>query len=73
MTKIVTRRVWFDWVAHYQGDVEHCGWGHTKEAAITDLLRLDIERQEDDELLVLTPGPRFFELGGLLEKDIEPE
>ena len=48
MTRIITKRVWFDWVAYHHGekDLERYGWGHSKQAAITDLLRLDIEYQE---------------------------
>ena len=50
MPKIISRRVWFDWVAHHQSeqDPQHIGWGRTKQEALTNLLRLDVERQERD-------------------------
>jgi len=46
--RVLTRRVWFDWVAHHAGekDPARIGWGRTKQAAITDLLRLDVEMLE---------------------------
>jgi len=52
MTKIITRRVWFDWVAHRQGEIDlhRIGWGRTKQDALTDLLRLDVEHQEAAQL-----------------------
>jgi len=53
--KLITRNVCppisdrrFDWVAHYDGDELHAGWGATEAEAIADLQRLDQERAEAD-------------------------